>query len=325
MLKKFYSCMLLTVLIIAVTALAGCTLAGETIDRVRHGRSSSETGYSIYYLNPSGTGIVTMPYQLSSVSEEGIISECITALKEEPQESYSAVIKGDVVLDHFEYDRAGRSVSLYFDKEYGNLSKEEELLTRGAIVKTLTQLGNMIQYVSFYIDGEGLKGDDGELLKMTEDDFTTEITNDLERLEDARFILYFLNKDGSMLHPDEVSQRYYNYGQDSLANVIMDALLRGPVTDDCLPPLSGDIIVRSTHISDRQCTVDFNSALLGSAGENEFELTVYSIVNTLCGLSDVDTVQITVEGSTVVDEVYGVDLSEPLTARMDLVAVPEEK
>lgn len=322
--KKIYSCLILLVLLLALICLEGCSVNTETIDRLRGNKDSSRSGYSIYYLNNSGTGMGAFPYQFTSTNEEDIINECLTALKEDPSDAaYSAVIKDPVVLDHFEYDRSTRYVSLYFEAGYNALKKEEELLTRGSIVKTLTQLSNIIQYVSFYVDGEGLTNEEGKLLKMTEEDFTTEITNDLERLEDAKFTLYFFNKDATKLAASEVSQKYYNYGRDSLANVILDALLRGPVTDDCLPSIPNDVIVRSVHINDGLCTVDFNNAIIESVKKKQFELTIYSVVNTLCDMSDVDEVQITVEGSTVLDPVNKLDISGHLKPRMDLVAKPE--
>ena len=51
------------------------------------------TGYNIYYINNDETRIKAFAYQLSSTTEDGIISECMEALSKTPDDkNYKEVI-----------------------------------------------------------------------------------------------------------------------------------------------------------------------------------------------------------------------------------------
>ncbi len=316
--KRFAALLLSLLLILSMT---GCSNFAEQVRSRFNGSSEkSGSGYNIYYLNQNGTGLLGMSYQLTSTTENEIIAECMNALTMESEDgAYRPVLNGPAVVEDYKYDKETRTLAIYFGQTFESMPAYTQLLTRAAVVKTMTQFRSIVEYVTINIGGKWLTAEDGSVLKMDRNEFVSEITNDLDLLEDAKLTLYFVSGSGSRLAAYETTQRYYNYSKNSLAAIVMDALLRGPVTDQYRSPLSSSTQVRSIHISDGVCTVDFNQAFLTPVEEVPYELTVYSVVNTLCELSSISQVQITVEGEAVTAAPSNMDLTAPLTAKPELI------
>ena len=101
--------------------------------------------------------------------------------------------------------------------------------------------------------------------------------------------------------------------------MLLDALIRGPSESSGGAVLSKNTQIRSIYTKDGICTVDFNQAFLEKTAEQNFKLNVYSVVNTLCSLEQIDRVYINVDGASVENAPDGIDLSRELTPDMSLV------
>ncbi len=276
------------------------------------------SGYHIYYMNNDETRLLAVGYQLVSTTEEGIIRECLDALQTYPDDkNYKPVIAAPVQIERYSYDKASKTLSLYFYEEYSQMSKTSEMLVRAAIVKTLTQFSGIIDYVSFNIDGEWLADEEGNPLRMKNADYVEEITNNLDHLEDATLTLYFVAADGSGLVKTSMTLKYYNTAP--MASVVLDALIRGPVTETGLPVVSANTQVKSVYMNEGICQVDFNQGFLEKVGEQDFSLNVYGVVNSLMELEDVTGVQITVDGQLLTEAPDGTVMDVILTAKPELV------
>ena len=92
------------------------------------------TGYNIYYINNDETRIKAFAYQLSSTTEDGIISECMEALSQTPDDkNYKEVFNSSVKVQQYNYDKDSRTLSLFFSKEYAQMPKTTEMLV-GTVV-----------------------------------------------------------------------------------------------------------------------------------------------------------------------------------------------
>lgn len=315
--KRLTAMLLLLAMIIPF---AGCGNIRDFVEnRLKPASDTSGAGYNIYYISRSETGISGFAYQLTKTNENEIIDECLEALAADPQDSaYRAVLTGSSKLTEHHYDKAHKTLEIYFDAGYLDQPQQTQLLTRAAVVKTMTQFRNIVDYVSINIGGQWLSDEEGNPLKLDNSEYVSEITNDLDLLKDAKMTIYFVSQKSGKLSAYEAQQRYYNYSGDSLAAVVMDMLLRGPVGETYTATLSSSTQVRSIHISDGICSVDFNQAFLTPVENVSFEQTVYSVVNTLCELSKVSSVLITVEGNVPENVPDGIDLSAPLSPRAEL-------
>ncbi|MDI7247382.1 MAG: N-acetylmuramoyl-L-alanine amidase [Bacillota bacterium] len=106
------------------------------------------------------------------------------------------------------------------------------------------------------------------------------------------------------------------------ASKIVAELLKGPAGGSVLcPTIPKGTRLRALRIADGVAYVDFSRELASShwGGSRAEEITVYSIVNTLAELPEVERVQILVEGASAVTIAGHVILDEPLEPNFDLV------
>ena len=96
------------------------------------------------------------------------------------------------------------------------------------------------------------------------------------------------------------------------AEAVLSALLSGPETEALLPLLPEGVQVRSVRMDEGICYVTFSEDFLKNVPQTiqEQEDVLYSVVKSLCGLGDVQAVQISVEGG---ESYYGrVEINAPL-------------
>ena len=321
----------LTALILAVIcllSLSGCQAARNFVTSRLSGRDQDEDagqGYNIYYIDNDGNKITAFPYKLISANEKDIIDECIAALAQEPSSNdYRAVLGGDVQLLTVDYPDETKTLRLYFSEDYLKMDATTEILVRAAIVKTLTQFSGIVNYVSFGIGDDWIKGEDGQPMKMCSRDFVSFLDLERDQIVEAEFTLYFAAPDGKKLRRFATQMRY-DHSSMRPEQAVLNALIRGPSADGYAPSLSKDTQIRSTYIRDGVCMVDFNQGFLEKIPDQHFSLNLYSVVNSLSELEEVNKVQITVDGKPVEKGPDGVKMSEALEANMELVLPEPEK
>jgi len=91
-------------------------------------------------------------------------------------------------------------------------------------------------------------------------------------------------------------------------------LIKGPRNNRLYPTIPQTTKVNALYVSDRIAYIDFSSEIIedhpgGSTGEL---LTIYSIIMTLTSFSDIDKVQLLVDGNSGETLVGHVDTSVPL-------------
>lgn len=120
--------------------------------------------------------------------------------------------------------------------------------------------------------------------------------------------LYFRREGGDSLGYE---LRKFRLTEDKIpAKAVLAALIAGPEDKGLLPLLPPELAVRSAWVDDGMCGANLSAQLL-DLPEEERELAVESIVETLCSLDTVGRVQILIEGEPL-GEFDGQDLSEPL-------------
>jgi germination protein M len=318
--KKRYQWLSALLIICMVIGLTGC----QNIEKLVKGHSldgdseDKSAGYHIYYINKDETKLKAVSYQFVSTTEDGIIQECIEALGAVPDDKkYKAVLGENACIEDYSYDKDNRILSLYFDKRYSEISETTERLIRAAIVKTMTQFSGLVDYVSFNIDGEWLSDSSGNTLLMKNTDYVVEVTSNLDHLDDVTLQLYFVSGDGSGLTAVRTTMKYYN--TSPVAYAVLDALIRGPVSEECRAVVSANTQIKSVYVKDGICQVDFNQGFLEKIEDQDFLLNLYGVVNSLTELDDVDKVQITVDGQVITDAPDGVTMTGYLVARPELI------
>lgn len=100
-----------------------------------------------------------------------------------------------------------------------------------------------------------------------------------------------------------------------LPEYILRALIEGPQSDTLLPTIPENTLLLSASVIDGECITNFSQEFYNNRPQDPVaeRLCIFSVVNSLCQLDEVETVRIQVGGDTV--GIYSaLDLSEALTA-----------
>ncbi|NLM95623.1 MAG: hypothetical protein GX165_08655 [Firmicutes bacterium] len=119
-------------------------------------------------------------------------------------------------------------------------------------------------------------------------------------LNDGQVLLYFLGgtnrEDGLVVELRDVAP--YPTDTASLALRVLDELIKGPTAGIALRTLPRGTKVKGLAIHQGICQVDLSAEVVHNywGGSRSEELTIYSVVNTLCELPGIKGVRLSVEG-----------------------------
>lgn len=314
-------------LLASALMLAGCKnnagSAQEKADGIVE-RSVVDSAYKVYYINEDDVHIEGLPMIYTSETPEQLISECLTSLAAQPEdESLKPAIPENVAVEDSVYDSVTKQVDVYFNSAYSQIPKNEEILVRASVVKTLTQFDGVIDYVQFFVDGTALTESDGRPMIMMESDFVESTMTDVKRLNQETIRLYFASSDGSRLVAEDV---YIHYSKSySLEQVIVESLISGPISETLNPTLSPDVkLYDDISVTDGTCYVDFNQRFLDRINDQSFAINVYSVVNSLTELDYIDQVQIMIDGEIVAGSDEAISLASPISRNEDMIVKTQD-
>lgn len=200
----------------------------------------------------------------------------------------------------------GDLVWVDLSREYGRLTGLDLTLADYSIVLTLTQL-DQIQRVRITVDGKELRSGEKEVLSR--DDVV--LSGAEEEPVELTAALCFRRIGGNELGEE---LRVFRLTENQSAPLsVLQALLAGPQQAGLEALLPDGLEVYTARVEAGVCYADFSAALLdGIPGtEEEQQLVIRSIVESLCSLGVVQAVQILVNGEPLAR--YGqVDTSKPL-------------
>ena len=271
--------------------------------------------YKIYYVNKDATKLVSESFEPENKeSKNDMVNEFISASKSEPADAnLERVLPADVDILGYSFGEAGQLI-LDFSATYTtSLTGTREILARAAIVKTFAQIKG-IEYVEFNIMGYPLSLGDKAVTMMKASDFveTTGFT------QNAYVTLYFSNKKGDALIE---SRREVDYdGIISVEQLIVNQLIVGPVEKEygMIPTLNPETKLNSVTTKDGICYVDFNEKFLENLNGVSEQVTIYSVVNSLVELTNVNKVQFLINNKKV--KLYKtVELDELFDRNLDII------
>ena len=111
----------------------------------------------------------------------------------------------------------------------------------------------------------------------------------------------------------------YNASNVSLEQIVIESLLTGPLREGFVATMPEGTQLNKISVKDGVAYVDFNDAFNGQAGDLRSELTLYSVVNSLCSLPTISRVQILINGEK--QDVYRetIDISNTLERNLDII------
>lgn len=278
----------LIIFICILSFLTGLTGCGEQ-------ETDPEKTYQIYYLSNSETKVETHEYQLQSEVMEEQVAEMLMALQTNPASlKFKAPLAMGFQLRGYKVE-AGK-VTLDVNEDYKKLTLTQEVLVRAAVVKTLTQLPG-INFVSITVNGKKLADAKGNSIGwMNRDQFLENEGNAFNTYETVTLKLYFADESGTGLMETTRTKEYSS--NVSMEKLIVEELIKGPNGEGIYPTINGQTKVGSVTVQDGVCYVNLDETFLTQVPNVTAEVTIYSIVNSLVEFSNVNKVQISVNGDT---------------------------
>ena len=276
---------------------------------------ADKRGIRIYYLNKADYGIKEQEYVPVANDRDRIIEELIAKLCVQPKEmTLRAPISGFRLLSS---ETKGRIVTLNFSGEYYDLSAVEEVLTRTAVVNTMCSFAE-VDGVYFLVEGEAFHDADGEEPGVMEpSQFIYNSYTEMRNYERVRLHLYFAGETGDRL-VDAFRTVVYNSNMP-LERIVLEQVILGPNGSFAYPTVNSETRVINVTTRDRCCYINLSSDFLYGQPDVTAQTAIYSIVNSLCELPSVESVQISVEGNADVIFMESISLMGSFSMNRDLV------
>lgn len=279
--------------IIVAFSFTACT---DSIQKTEH-------KIKLYYINESGNGLVSVDYTIKADKDDtvNLVSEVLGKLKQSDDTSKKAPVDKDYTPS---FQIKETDLSLYFTASYNSVTGTDELLSRSAVVNSLCQI-NGVQTVEFLVEQEPLTINGKVIGPMEPNSFVTSI-NDENVLKSQKAVLYFADVKGKKLVPVQTKISYST--AEPIAMLLLEKLIEGPDASalekqPVLPTIPSNVEINRLTIRNNVCYLDLSKSFSVINTNVSSDVVIYSIVNTLCELPNVNKVQFSIDGEQ--DKTYG--------------------
>lgn len=287
---KGYNVLMLAACVFCILLLCSCASEPEEYD------------YDIYYINKEENQLIAQGYNAVSDTTEDLIDELLDRLNITPEDDDAMIPGLDIskIKKHI-YSEKGYVV-LDFDSNYFTLDIIKETLCRAAIVKTLCQIEG-VEGVEFFIDGNPHLDYSGNPYGyMTAETFVDNTSGETTYKQTISVNLYFADSKGKKLV--KVPTNVTFDGTISIEQLIMQQIISGPssvngVDSSLKAVVPATTVVNQITVREQICYIDLNKEFLTSMDGVSREVSLYSVVNALAELPDINKVQFTIDGETV--------------------------
>lgn len=310
--KKRLRCLFALVLVLSM--IAGCGKSGQ---------SGSGRSVGIYFLNNAETGVLMQEYELQAQDTMEQLEELVEQLGIVPQKlEYKAPLQMGFALNSYRVD--GEKLYVDVSESYRSLSFTTEVLVRASLVRTLSQVTG-VKYVAITVEGGQLHDSLGNVIGlMSADQFIDNAGNEINAYERVRLRLYFANEDGTALIATNRTMAYNT--NISMERLVVEQLLSGPgadVADVVYPTINPNTKLLGITVRDGVCYVNFDDGFLTQPYNVSTDVAIYSIVNSLAELNNVNRVQISVNGETGLLYRETISLTTMFERNLDLITTVE--
>lgn len=285
--------------------------------------SSSEERVDFYYMMSDGS-MSALEKRIPKANRQEMLETTLATLQAGPNaDGATASMPQDLEIRSVTLER--NTVTVDFSGEYLQMDDLEEVICRSSVVWTLTSL-DFVKNVRILVEGEPLldrNGDAYEVFNRNNVWIDTEIS--AETTGYAILTLYFANAEGTDLVSEErVVEVNANQTREK---TVLEQLIAGPEEKGSVATIPIGTKIRDvTTTDDGTCYVNLSEefVLKQTGGEKEELLTIYSIVDSLCKLDQIDRVQFLIEGKKLDTYKNDLQFKTPFTA-VDSIRRLEER
>ncbi len=180
-----------------------------------------------------------------------------------------------------------------------------------------------IEYINIYSGDQPIVDARGNPVgMMCATDFIESIS-DVNGFEESELTLYFTDESGNVLRAEK--RQVIHSINTSLERLVIEELIFGPEQEGLMPTLPPETKLLNISTNDNICYVNFDSSFLKNSLNVKEYIPVYSIVNSLVENTDVNRVQILVNGASdsLLKEVF--PLNRLFEQNMDYIMKEEQQ
>ena len=284
--KRFISACLLLVLATAVF-LAGCHKDKATV-------TPGEGEIVIYYSNASCSRLISKIYTPQHEQTVELARELYAKMQEGGYEDTIPAVAADITIS--DISLPGNTMSIALQGPWDTMRAPNRMLFLAAVTRTLTQLKD-VDGILFTMNGEALTDESGNMMGVLRSaSFVDNAVDNPEDYREAVIALYFANEamDGLV----KVERTVVYRSSSSMERIVVEQLLRGPEDSGAKASLPNTASLLSINVRDGVCYVNFDSKFITEVLGSYDYVPVYSVVNSLTELPNVDKVQISINGSS---------------------------
>lgn len=248
----------------------------------------------VYYVDTKTSGMVSESYKLIATDPEEQVGELLYMLRKKPSHLvYKNALPDSVSYTGYSLNK-DNTLTIDFDSSYySELGGISEVLCRAAIVKTLCQIKG-VDFIQINVAGNTLMDSNNMPVgTLKAEDFIDNIDTDTT----YRVKLFYANKGGDKLVEFDTDINYT--GSSSIEELAINQLINGPTRLGMYPTIPEGTVLLNVSKSDGICTVDFNEKFLNKLPDVDAKVAIYSVVNTLVELPDINKVQFTINSQVV--------------------------
>ena len=244
------------------------------------------TDYKIFYIDSKNLGIVSEAYKPEGKTTGELVRELLEVLRKEPKNIvYKKALPEAVAIKDYEVSNENSLLLNFEANYYTELRGIPDVLCRATIVKTLCQIPGL-EYVIFNVNGLPMEDSNGmQIGLMKASDFIESTGSE----KNYKFVLYYADEEGEALVASN-SNIFYT-GTGKIEEMIINQLINGPVEAGMKNTLPEGTTLLDVTTREGVCYVDFNEKFLDVIPGVSGNVILYSIVNSLVELPNINKVQ----------------------------------
>lgn len=247
---------------------------------------------NLYFSNKDYNQLIKEVRHIKKSKDSYLLKNVLSELLKGPlQPEIKQIIPSETKLIDAKIE--GTVATVNFSSEFLKTnSTAEEIISRFSVVNTVCELPN-INKVKLLVEGKEIIDKEGNPLGILgKDDIIFNVVPQ-DTLTDIK--LYFSGSDGEYLVPEI---RKVNVKEERIEKYIVEELIKGPKSESLFATVPPETELLTIEVENGTCFVNFSEEIItkhwgGSAGEI---FTIYSIVNSLTEMNNIDNVQFLIEG-----------------------------
>ncbi|MFP4697891.1 MAG: GerMN domain-containing protein [Eubacteriales bacterium] len=284
------------IVIITILFLGACNNSNDEGQEVNTlNKNENRIEIDLFFSNKDYKKLVIEKRYFDEVNQEQLINNILNQLKEGPEkEDLRKIIPDSLDIKSIKLSD-NQTLRITFDERYDELNSTDEVFNRASIVKTLTQLDS-VKYVEFYINDKPLKTDSGKPIGLMKNSDFVDDSDIQSELKDISLTLYFADDDTEGLKM--VQEKIQSDPNVKLEKKIIEMLIEGPKSESLNPTIPEGTKLNDIYVKDGICYVDFSEEFKENhwGGSGSEYITIYSIVNSIVELPNINKVQFLIDG-----------------------------